>query len=111
MIVFSHIRNTPNTGDLMSCPVLWFDFPAHRVVNYDQPIGNATAVVYGGGTMTNWLQRGHGLPSVPRIAWGMGSSRHGETEPWPDPEGFALMGTREWTSEREAAGLWVPCAS
>ncbi len=111
MIHFSHIRSTPNTGDLRSCPAEYFDFPPHRVANYDEPIGSATAVIYGGGTMTNWLQRGHKLPSVPCIGWGIGSSRHNETEPWPDPEGFALLGTREWTAEREAAGLWAPCAS
>ena len=110
MIVFSHIRNTPNTGDLVSCPAEYFDFPPHRVQNYDEPLNDCDTVIYGGGTMTNWLQ-GRELPKVPCIGWGMGSSRHGEREPWPDPEGFALLGTREWTPEREAAGLWTPCAS
>ena len=110
MIVFSHIRNTPNEGDFASCPAQWFDFPEHRVQNYDEPIGSAKAVIYGGGTMVNWLQ-GRPLSSATSIGWGMGSSRHGETEPWPDPHGFALVGTREWTAEREAAGLWTPCAS
>ena len=115
MIYFSHIRDTGNTGDIMSGPANWFDFPEHRVVNYDEPIGDdATAVVYGGGTMNNWLQGRnlmHNQPQVARIAWGIGSSRHGETDPWPDPRGFDLVGVREWTPEREAAGLWVPCAS
>ena len=110
MIVFSHIRNTPNTGDFASCPAQWFDFPEHRVQNYDAPIGNAKAVIYGGGTMNNWL-RGRPLLPVPSIGWGIGSSRHGETEPWPDPHGFALVGAREWSEEREAAGRWAPCAS
>ncbi len=112
MIYFSHIRNTGNTGDLMSGPANWFDFPDHRVVNYDEPIGDdATAVIYGGGTMNNWLQGRQPLPNVKSIAWGIGSSRHGESEPWPDPRGFDLVGVREWTTAREAAGLWVPCAS
>ncbi len=110
MIVFSHIRNTGNTGDMVSCPAEYFDFPAHRVVNYDEPIGNARAVIYGGGTMNNWLQGREPL-SVPQIAWGIGSSRHGETEPWPDPHGFEQVGVREWSEEREAAGLWTPCVS
>lgn len=110
MIVFSHIRNTPNTGDFASCPAQWFDFPKHRVQNYDEPIGSAKALVYGGGTMNNWL-RGRKPLGVPCIAWGIGSSRHGETEPWPDPHGFSLVGVREWSEEREAAGLWAPCAS
>lgn len=110
MIVFSHIRNTPNTGDFASCPAQWFDFPEHRVKNYDEPIVNAKAVIYGGGTMNNWL-RGRKPLGVPCIAWGIGSSRHGETEPWPDPHGFSLVGVREWSEEREAAGLWAPCAS
>ncbi len=110
MIVFSHIRNNDNTGDLASCPAQWFDFPEHRVANYDEPLGDCETVIYGGGTMNNWLQ-GKPLPSVPSIGWGMGSSRHGETEPWPDPAGFALVGVREWSEDRERAGLWAPCAS
>ncbi len=113
MIYFSHIRDTGNTGDLMSGPANWFNFPEHRVVNYDEPIGpDATAVIYGGGTMTNWLQGKQLRPANGKnIAWGIGSSRHGETDPWPQPAGLDLAGVREWTAAREAMGLWVPCAS
>ncbi len=110
MIVFSHIRNTPNTGDFAACPAQWFDFPAHRVQNYDEPLGDATAVIYGGGTMNNWLQHRELLP-ITTVAWGIGSSRHGEIDPWPDPHGFDLVGVREWSEDRERAGLWAPCAS
>ncbi len=110
MIVFSHIRDGRNTGDMASCPARWFDFPEHRVQTYDEPLHECDTVIYGGGTMGNWLQ-GRKLPNIRRIAWGIGSSRHGETEPWPDPEGFALVGVREWSLEREAAGVWAPCAS
>ncbi len=110
MIVFSHIRNGNNTGDFASCPAKWFHFPKYRVQNYDEPIGNAKAVIYGGGTMMNWLQ-GRELPPVPCILWGAGSSRHGKTEMWPYLDGFALTGTREWRPSLEAAGLWAPCAS
>ncbi len=110
LIVFSHIRNTGNTGDLASCPAQWFDFPDHRVQNYDAPLGDCDTIIYGGGTMNNWLQ-GRPPLNVPCIAWGIGSSRHGETEPWPDPHGFALVGVREWSEDRERAGLWAPCAS
>ena len=116
MIVFSHIRNTPNAGDFASCPAQWFDFPTHRVQNYDEPIGNAKAVVYGGGTMMNWLQDRE-LPPIPCITWGIGSSRHGGfTEPWPDPGGFALTGLREWSQREWNPGTeedegWTPCAS
>lgn len=110
MILFSHIRDTDNTGDLMSCPASWFEFPEHRVENCEAPVGDCTAIIYGGGVMTTWL-RGRQLPRVLRIAWGIGSSRRGETEPWPDPAGFDLVGVREWTEQREAAGRWVPCVS
>ncbi len=110
MIVFSHIRNTGNTGDLASCPAQWFDMPEHRVANYDAPLGDCDTVIYGGGTMNNWLQ-GRPLSPGTSIAWGIGSSRHGETEPWPDPHGFDLVGVREWSEARERAGLWAPCAS
>ena len=112
MICFSHIRDKENAGDMASCPAQWFDFPEHEVINYSENVSRETkAVIYGGGTMVNWLHGRPDLPDVPRIIWGAGSSRHGETEPWPDPEGFALIGAREWTPEREAAGLWAPCAS
>ena len=59
--------------------------------------------------MNNWLH-GRQHPKAKLIAWGIGSSRHGETEPWPDPD-FDLVGVREWSEERERAGLWAPCAS
>lgn len=110
MILFSHIRRFNNTGDLMSCPAQWFAFPEHRVEDCDTPVDDCTAVIYGGGVMANWLL-GRELPPVPRIAWGIGSSRHGQADPWPDPPGFDLVGVREWTEEREAAGHWTPCAS
>ena len=112
MIVFSHIRDTDNTGDTASCPAQWFDFPEHRVVNYDAPVSDCDAIVYGGGTMNNWLQGRQDLPLTARarIAWGIGSSRHGEKEPWPDPD-FDLVGVREYTKEREADGCYVPCVS
>ena len=117
MIVFSHIRNTPNTGDMASCPAQWFDFPEHRVQNYDEPLNGDTftgcdTVIYGGGTMNNWLVNQVAHPAVhDYIAWGIGSSRHGETEPWPDPQGFKLVGVREWRAERWLEGTWAPCAS
>jgi hypothetical protein len=86
------------------------DFGPHEVINYsEKPKGDV--VIYGGGTMVNWLARKPVLPDVPKVIWGAGSSRHGETEPWPDPDGFALIGTREWTPERERAGLYAPCPS
>ena len=109
MIVFSHILNADNTGDEMSGPYRWFEFGRHVALNYSTPLPPETsAVIYGGGTMTNWL-RGRTLPTVPRIGWGIGSSRHGETEPWPDVPGLVLAGYREWAPERDSQ--WVPCAS
>lgn len=114
MIRFAHIIDDKNTGDLMSGPYRWFDFPAHEAFNYSAPVPDDGALtVFGGGTMVNWLtnQRPDDLPRGPKVVWGAGSSRHGEVDPWPDPSGFDLIGTREWTAEREAAGLWAPCPS
>ncbi len=108
MITFVHITDTGNVGDLASGPYNWFDFGEHRVVNHSDEIPPSRAVIYGGGTLTGWL-RGRTLPDAKRIAWGIGSTRHGQTEPWPDPEGFDLVGVREWSPERE--GGYVPCAS
>lgn len=111
MIIFSHIRNTPNTGDMASCPAQYFDFPKHRVLNYDESFPETVdAVIYGGGTMVNWLN-GRKLPNTKLIGWGMGSSRHNTTDPWPDPQGFALLGVREWMEANERAGTYVPCVS
>lgn len=111
MIVFSHIRNTGNVGDLASCPAHYFEFPKHHIVNYDEtfPV-TVDAVIYGGGTMVNWFQRRE-LPNVKKIGWGIGSSRHGIVDPWPEPIGFALLGIREYTENDERNGTYVPCAS
>ena len=111
MIVFSHIRNVSNIGDMASCPAQWFSFPEHRIVNFSDPLPEAVdAVIYGGGTMMNWLRAGR-FPKTKLVAWGIGSSRHGRKYPWPDPKGFALLGMREYMPEREITGTYVPCAS
>jgi len=110
-ISFVHIRDPNNSGDLASCAAAYFDFGPHvEVINYTQTPTHGI-VVFGGGTMVNWLNGRRGLPDVPKVIWGAGSSRHGETEPWPDPEGFSLIGTREWSPAREKAGLYAPCPS
>jgi len=111
MIHFVHIRNTGNVGDLASCPAQYFEFPPHTVGDYEDPVPEGTKVViYGGGTLTAWAA--HRDEKVPfRVLWGTGSTRHGETEPWPDPEGFSMVGIREWSEEREKAINYVPCAS
>lgn len=112
MISFVHIRDPRNTGDMVSCAASYFDFGDNiEILNYSDPVPDGGVVIYGGGCMINWLNNRQALPEATRIIWGAGSSRHGETEPWPDPEGFDLIGTREWTPEREAAGLWAPCVS
>lgn len=110
MLTYCHIRDPSNTGDLVSCPAHYIDLGPHQILNYTDPLPDAPLII-GGGCMTNWLQHGPRLPQGPKVAWGIGSSRHGETEPWPDPTQFDLLGVREWTAEREAAGTWVPCAS
>lgn len=109
MTSFVHIRDEKNTGDMASCPADYFDIPG-RVYNYSDDLPNGVTV-FGGGTMVNWLNSRPVLPNGPLVLWGAGSSRHGKTEPWPDPEGFELIGTREWTPEREKAGRWAPCVS
>lgn len=111
MITFSHIRDESNAGDMASCPAQYFDFGRHVVQNYSDPIPEGATVIFGGGCMVNWLNQRPRLPKGPKVIWGAGSSRHGVTEPWADPKGFALIGTREWTPEREKAGLYAPCPS
>lgn len=112
MITFVHIRDANNAGDMASCPADYLDFgPDVRVQNYSDPVAATDMVVYGGGTMVNWLNGRRDLPACRKAIWGAGSSRHGEIEPWPDPPGFDLVGTREWSPDREAAGKWAPCVS
>lgn len=110
LITFAHILNTGNTGDIASGPYHYFDLGPHRVLNHDTPLPDGPLVV-GGGTMVNWLQGGRVPTASPKVAWGIGSSRHGLPDPWIDPQGFDLLGIREWSSEREAAGTWTPCVS
>jgi hypothetical protein len=114
MLSFVHIRDPRNTGDMASCPAQYFDFGTDQieVLNYsDQVRYDSEIQIYGGGTMVNWLNSNRPSEITPKVIWGAGSSRHGETQPWPDPDGFSLIGTREWTPEREKAGLWAPCPS
>jgi hypothetical protein len=96
---------------LVSCAASYFDFGGDvEVLNYSQrPFGDV--VIYGGGTLVNWLHGRTDLPKVPKVIWGAGSSRSGMTTPWPDPEGFDLVGIRDWSVEREAMGRYAPCAS
>lgn len=108
MITFSHILNTENTGDYASGPYHYFDFLEHEVINYaDKPNPDSKAIIYGGGTLTGWVSA-QIAPECPRIAWGIGSTRHGETAPLPAPKGFALLGIRDWPTD---GWDWVPCAS
>jgi hypothetical protein len=113
LIRFVHIRNTRNTGDRASCPDVWFDFGLDvEVLNYSDPVPDGGTVVYGGGTLINWLATRRGpLPRARHVIWGAGSSRSGMTAPWPDPEGFDLVGIRDWSVEREAMGRYAPCVS
>ena len=108
MIYFCHITSTGNCGDLMSGPYHWFDFGEHhQAVDYldHASIPADATVIYGGGTLTGWLS-GRLAPTRTNIAWGIGSTRHGETTPLPTPAGLALAGVRDWPTE-----CWVPCAS
>lgn len=113
MIRFVHIRNSPNCGDLASCPADYFDFGKDvEIYNYSDDVPAGGTVVYGGGTMVNWLNMGGRPTGRINILWGAGSSRREQVDPWPDPEGFDLVGLREWTPEREAMdGRYVPCVS
>lgn len=108
MIVFKHIRRTRNTGDLMSCPAYWFPFD-HQILDINDPLpADCTAVVYGGGTLTQWAGRNVATHKHTSVLWGTGSTVHGETATPPTPAGFVIAGTREW---RGIPDEWAPCAS
>ena len=110
-LVFAHIVATRNTGDLVSGPYRYLDFPPHRVVDYGAPLPACGAVVYGGGALAGWLRNRPPIAGARRIVWGAGSTRRGTEAPWPDPLGYDLVGIRDWSADREAAGRYVPCVS
>jgi hypothetical protein len=106
VIVFSHLVNTPNTGDRASGPYQWFGFPSHRVVDARSSIPEYRVGIFGGGALTGLLS------SVCRdgatnIAWGVGSSVHGGTTPLSPPRSFDLVGVRDY----DDPSAYVPCAS
>lgn len=106
MIVFSHLINTTNTGDRVSGPYQWFDFPTHSVVDVRSSMPAYRVAVFGGGALTGLLssvRRSEGK----NIAWGVGSSVHGSIRPLNVPRDFDLFGVRDY----DESGTYVPCAS
>lgn len=111
MIHFVHILDKPNTGDRVSGPYWYFDFPEHRVFDLMDRHDGASVVVYGGGALGNWFhgRQPYQYPKDARaVLWGVGTSRHGQLEPPPfDTDRFALIGLREYG----LSDIWAPCAS
>jgi hypothetical protein len=109
MIVVSHYCHTENIGDRVSAPHLYFDLGTVEVIHYDARVPPCDFVIFGGGALGNGLG---GSASVVQarsvIAWGVGMSRGGRTEPGPAPGNLTLYGSREW---RQPGSIWVPCAS
>lgn len=106
MILFAHFSRTRNVGDLASGPYQWFDFPPQRVLDIRDPLPDARVAIYGGGALTPLLANAP-LPGGIRVAWGIGSSMHGQTDPHPNPANYDLLGIREYVDP----GLYVPCSS
>lgn len=117
-IAYVHF-DTDNTGDRMSTPWQFYGDslgdtaggkPYH--IRGIQP-STCDAVIYGGGALGGLLMRGEHMrvKTRKRIAWGIGRSVHGETNvaSVPMPEGFDLLGVREWSTPQR--GTYVPCAS
>ena len=110
MISFANILDTGNQGDLAAGPYLYFNFPQHHVFNYSDALSECSMVIYGGGTLTQWAASQKRV-SKNRVLWGTGSTVHGSDVIPDDPEGFDIVGVREWSPEREADGRYVPCVS
>lgn len=123
-IAFVHFI-TDNTGDIMSAPYRYFAMggqpPLARVAptafHIARPVpgpwegGKWDAVIYGGGALAGRLLRGEHMAvrAKKRIAWGIGRSVHGAEDAGRMPDGFDLLGVREWTNPQR--GEYVPCAS
>lgn len=110
--------NTPNTGDIMSSPRHYFEFPGATVMRHDYKtfrfdrVDKRDAVIVGGGVARNMLmQPRRAGPLV--IGWGIGTSIHGRAEPLVPPleYGGNLNGLRDWPVKFGDGYTHVPCAS
>jgi len=112
MILFANHRRTKNIGDLVCTPYYYFGFPNKKLVDASGELPESHAVIFGGGAIEymmageNAVQRR--AQAKYKIAWGVGSSRHGSTQHPAPPTGFDLMGIREYGRE---GGIYVPCTS
>ena len=109
MIAFVHFTRTSNIGDLMSGPYRYFDFSSAQVFDFRDEIPACETVIYGGGALINGLlaRKPHlAVKAQKRIAWGIGSTRHGHTTSGTLPDGFDLIGSRDISCEN-----YAPCTS
>ena len=93
----------------MSGPYRYFSFPSVEVFDLRQKIPPCDTVIYGGGALVNSLHKHKPNQMVGarrRIAWGVGSTRHGQSTPRELPNGFDLIGSRDIRT-----GVYTPCAS
>ena len=128
-IVFAHVRNYANSGDMASCPYQYFkDFfnqfeckflDISDALPYEENIvGKDDCVIVGGGGLDGyhdtWQKRINSLAKRAKISigWGFGSNRNPKrSNPITvsiDYDAFTLVGTRDY---KENKGRYLPCVS
>lgn len=114
MISFVHYKNTPNIGDLMCAPYLYFKYIGAQAFDLSDAIPPSEAVIFGGGAIEPLLRKGrhHEVDAAVKVAWGVGTSRRGHTQHGPLVEDMNLIGVREYGREKGIAKAhYVPCVS
>lgn len=114
-ISFVHLKNTPNIGDQVCAPYLYFPFPNFEVHDIRQKnnIIKSDIVVFGGGAIEPYLKMENNALNYflanKKVVWGIGSSRSNLIEnPRFNIPNLDLVGLREWARK---GGDYVPCVS
>ncbi len=108
---FVNIKNTPNTGDQVCTPYLYFDFPNAEHFHIDDKIPDCKVAVYGGGAIEPYLRvhRIHDFVNAKKkVSWAIGTSRSGTKDHGELVNDLDICSVRELNRE---GGDYVPCVS
>lgn len=112
MILFANLRNTTNVGDLACTPYHYFSLPDKSLSHVLADMPDCDAVIFGGGAIEYAFGKSHRVQdkvaAKHKIVWGAGTSIWGSQNHPAAPDGFDLVGVREYGRE---GGDYVPCAS
>lgn len=112
-IVYKHLRDTKNIGDLSCSPYDYIPYEGAEVADYRTDGPEADVIIYGGGQIFGGLRRNAGpidRRAALKIGWGIGTNR---STPFSirkliDTRFLDLIGTRDYGVD---AFAYAPCAS